>query len=121
MLLGENWLENGNCGHDIALLYHIAYYKQFDIKYIQNFDIAKTSISQTWHIPREIQLRGDKVDNIEVQGYDRSNPNRETKDIKSHFTILYQHLMTFFMYTDLLITKGFFLNFMTTMTLQTYQ
>lgn len=64
-------------------MYQIAYYKQFDIKYIQNFDIAKTSISQTWHIPRVIQLRGDKVDNIEVQAYDRSNSNRETKDITS--------------------------------------
>lgn len=72
-------------------MYQIAYYKQFDIKYIQNFDIAKTSTSQTWHIPREIQLRGDKVDNIEVQGYDRSNPNRETKVIKS---TLYNSLST---------------------------
>lgn len=72
-------------------MYQIAYYKQFDIKYIQSFDIAKTSISQTWHIPREIQLRGDKVDTIEVQGYDRSNPNRETKDIKS---TLYNSLST---------------------------
>lgn len=72
-------------------MYQIAYYKQFDIKYIQSFDIAKTSISQTWHIPREIQLRGDKVDTIEVQGYDRSNPKRETKDIKS---TLYNSLST---------------------------
>lgn len=43
------------------------------------------------------------------------------KILSQHFTILYQHLMTFFMYIDLLITEGFFLNFMTTMTLQTYQ
>lgn len=30
------------------------------------------------------------------------------KLLSQHFTILYQHLMAFFMYIDLLITKGFF-------------
>lgn len=30
------------------------------------------------------------------------------KIFSKHFTILYQHLMTFLMYIDLLITKGFF-------------
>ena len=46
-------------------------------------DIAKTSMPQTWHFPRGEKLQGDKVDNIVVQGYDRNDPQRATKGIKS--------------------------------------
>ena len=46
-------------------------------------DVAKTSLPQTWHIPRGPKLHGDKADNIVVQGYDRENPQRATKGIKS--------------------------------------
>lgn len=46
-------------------------------------DIARTSLPQTWHVPRGEKLQGEKVDNIVVQGYDRNNPQRATKGIKS--------------------------------------
>ena len=46
-------------------------------------DIAKTSMPQTWHFPRGEKLQGEKVDNIVVQGYDRNDPQKATKGIKS--------------------------------------
>ncbi|CAG2213131.1 unnamed protein product [Mytilus edulis] len=46
-------------------------------------DIAKTSLPQTWHVPRGQKLHGEKADNIVVQGYDREDPQRATKGIKS--------------------------------------
>ena len=38
---------------------------------------------QTWHHPRGEKLRGAKVDNIVVQGYDKEKPHIPTKGIRS--------------------------------------
>lgn len=46
-------------------------------------DVAKISIPQTWHKPRSDKIKGPKVDDIVVQGYDRENLHRPTKDICS--------------------------------------
>ncbi|KAK3099804.1 hypothetical protein FSP39_010007 [Pinctada imbricata] len=72
----------GHCGHVTAMLYQLAHYKQAEIKFIPT-DVAKTSRPQTWHEPRGEKLHAAKVDNIVVQGYDRQNPQRATKGIKS--------------------------------------
>lgn len=71
-----------SCGHIIGLLYQLAHYKTMKYTLIPA-DVAKTSLPQTWHIPRGEKLHGDKVENITVQGYDRTNPKRATKGIKS--------------------------------------
>ncbi len=46
-------------------------------------DIAKTSVPQTWHVPRGEKLHGTKADQTVVQGYDRDDPHRATRGIKS--------------------------------------
>ncbi|XP_048749370.2 uncharacterized protein LOC125661419 [Ostrea edulis] len=74
--------QSGYYGHVTALLYEIAFYKLMKYKLIPT-DIARTSLPQTWHVPRGEKLQGEKVDNIVVQGYDRNNPQRATKGIKS--------------------------------------
>ena len=38
---------------------------------------------QTWHHPRGEKLRGAKVDDIVVQGYDKEKPHIPTKGIRS--------------------------------------
>ena len=42
---------SGFCGHIVGLLYSLAHKKACHLKSVQN-DIAKTSLPQTWHIPR---------------------------------------------------------------------
>jgi len=74
--------QSGSCGHITSLLYQLAYYKQMKMKFIPS-DIAKTSLPQTWHHPRGEKLRGTKVDDIVVQGYDKENPHRPTKGIRT--------------------------------------
>ncbi|XP_076116381.1 uncharacterized protein LOC143083892 [Mytilus galloprovincialis] len=74
--------QSGYCGHVSALLYQLAHYKSLKMKLIPT-DIAKTSLPQTWHVPRGQKLHGEKAANIVVQGYDREDPQRATKGIKS--------------------------------------
>ena len=45
--------------------------------------LLKHLYHKTWHIPTGPKLHGDKAENIVVQGYDRENPQRATKGIKS--------------------------------------
>jgi hypothetical protein len=61
--------QSGYCEHITALLYQLAH-KKMTLEIIPT-DVAKTSLPQTWHIPRGPTLHGDKTDNIVVQGYDR--------------------------------------------------
>lgn len=46
-------------------------------------DVAKTSLPQTWHAPRGTTIRGTEIDQVEVHGYNRKDPTKETKAIKS--------------------------------------
>ena len=41
-------------------------------------DVRKISMPQTWHHHPGEKLRGAKVDDIGVQGYDKENPHRPT-------------------------------------------
>ena len=38
---------------------------------------------QTWHLPRGEKLHGSRADQTVVQGYDRDDPRRATRGIKS--------------------------------------
>jgi hypothetical protein len=60
--------QSGYCGHITVLFYQLAH-KKMTLEIIPP-DVAKTSLPQTWHIPRGPKLHGDKADNIVVQGYD---------------------------------------------------
>lgn len=40
-----------NCGHIVVLLYSLAHMEVSNLKAIPT-DVAKTSLPQTWHIPR---------------------------------------------------------------------
>ena len=55
--------QSGYCGHVTARLYQLAHYKKMKLEIIPT-DVAKTSLPQTWHIPRGQKLHGDKADNI---------------------------------------------------------
>ena len=74
--------QSGHCGHVTALLYQLAHYKQMNLKVVPS-DLAKTSMPQTWHLPRGEKLHGSKADQTVVQGYDRDNLQRATRGIKS--------------------------------------
>lgn len=74
--------KSGHCGHITALLYQLAHYKMMKLVLIPT-DVAKTSLPQTWHVPRGEKLKGDRVDNLVIQGYDRQDPQRATQGIRS--------------------------------------
>ncbi|KAK3107338.1 hypothetical protein FSP39_012215 [Pinctada imbricata] len=46
-------------------------------------DVAKTSLPQTWHVPRGEKLAGTASNNVTVQGYNAKNPYKETRGIRS--------------------------------------
>ena len=70
--------QSGSCGHVTALLYQLAYYKHIKMKSIPT-DVPKTSMPQTWRHPQGEKLRGAKIDDIAVQGYDKKkHPHRPT-------------------------------------------
>ncbi|KXJ17593.1 hypothetical protein AC249_AIPGENE24412 [Exaiptasia diaphana] len=72
----------GACGHIIGVLFQLADYKMKEIKSIP-IDIAKTSMPQTWHIPRGPKIKGTEVSNLSARGYSRLTPLQEAKPIKS--------------------------------------
>ncbi|XP_067668358.1 uncharacterized protein [Haliotis asinina] len=66
------------CGHVTGVLYLMAHYKQRGIKSIPR-DIAKTSMPQTWHIPRLDKIAGMSVPEIKVSGYKNDGEDRPVK------------------------------------------
>lgn len=76
---------SGTCGHVTGLLYTLAHLKASGASTIP-IDVAKTSLPQTWHIPRGEKLKSSKVEDVVVRGYDQQNPSRQTKGIKSTLT-----------------------------------
>lgn len=73
---------SGLCGHITGLLYTLAHMKTSNMKTIPT-DIAKTSLPQTWHIPRGEKIGGASSDNTSVVGYDSRNSQRQTRGIHS--------------------------------------
>ena len=54
-------------------------------------DILKTSMAQTWHLPRGEKLGGSTVDDVVLIGYNPQSPYRQPKGIRS---TLYNPLRT---------------------------
>lgn len=46
-------------------------------------DVAKTSLPQTWHIPRGEKIGGTSSDDVKVQGYGTDFPQRQTRGLRS--------------------------------------
>nr|XP_022292919.1 uncharacterized protein LOC111103754 [Crassostrea virginica] len=72
----------GCCGHISGLLYSIAHMKTTGMTVIPN-DVAKTSLPQTWHIPRGEKIGGTSSDDVKVQGYGTDFPQRQTRGLRS--------------------------------------
>ncbi|KAK3106013.1 hypothetical protein FSP39_010896 [Pinctada imbricata] len=72
----------GCCGHIAGLLYSLAHMKTTGLKSIP-CDVAKTSLPQTWHIPRGEKLAGSVCNDVTVQGYDVKCPQRQTRGLRS--------------------------------------
>ncbi|XP_025079814.1 uncharacterized protein LOC112555598 [Pomacea canaliculata] len=60
--------QSGHCGHIVGLLYQLAHFKITGANYIPE-DAAKTSLPQTWHIPRGEKIRGEAVDEIKIHSF----------------------------------------------------
>ncbi|XP_048257436.1 uncharacterized protein LOC124116966 [Haliotis rufescens] len=69
------------CGHITGTLYLVAHYKLCGVRSIPQ-DVAKTSLPQTWHIPRGDKIRGMSVQEVEVVGYKRDS-DEQHKPVKS--------------------------------------
>ncbi|CAC5395491.1 unnamed protein product [Mytilus coruscus] len=79
--------KSGTCGHVTGLLYTLAHMKASNLKSIPS-DILKTSLPQTWHIPRdfppvrELCEAVSKVDNSILMLSVCSGTSQETTDTK---------------------------------------
>uniref|UniRef100_A0A8W8NUK7 SWIM-type domain-containing protein n=1 Tax=Magallana gigas TaxID=29159 RepID=A0A8W8NUK7_MAGGI len=73
---------SGSCGHIVGLLYSLAHMKASNLKAVPT-DVAKTSLPQTWHIPRGEKIGRSASTDVTVMGYSPSNPRKPTKGIKS--------------------------------------
>ncbi len=79
------------CGHITGTLYLIAHYKLSGVKSVPQ-DVVKTSLPQTWHIPRGDRIRGMEVQEVQVVGYGNRQSDRH-QPIKS---TLYNPIRTMF-------------------------
>lgn len=82
--------QGGSCGHLIGLLYTIAHYKMLQLKAVPQ-DIAKTSLPQTWHVPRGQKITSSRIDNLDIASYNRPantelEPQSNCNNIKSTLT-----------------------------------
>ncbi|KAJ8300618.1 hypothetical protein KUTeg_022137 [Tegillarca granosa] len=72
----------GTCGHVTGLLYCLAHMKTSQMKAVPA-DIVKTSLPQTWHIPRGDKIAGSSADDTIVCGYNQNNPYRQPRGLRS--------------------------------------
>ncbi|XP_062617264.1 uncharacterized protein LOC134278970 [Saccostrea cucullata] len=73
---------SGSCGHIVGVLYSIAHMKASNLKAVLT-DVAKTSLPQTWHVPRREKICGSSSDNITVTGFNTSDPRMKTRGLKT--------------------------------------
>ncbi|XP_062581922.1 uncharacterized protein LOC134243706 [Saccostrea cucullata] len=73
---------SGSCGHIVGVLYSIAHMKASNLKAVPT-DVAKTSLPQTWHVPRGEKICGSSSDNITVTGFNTSDPRMKTRGLKT--------------------------------------
>lgn len=74
--------KSGHCGHGIGLLYSLAHMESSNFRSISS-DVLKTSLPQTWHVPRGENISGSAADNVVVYGYDVKSPQRQPRGLKS--------------------------------------
>ncbi|CAC5426122.1 unnamed protein product [Mytilus coruscus] len=72
----------GTCGHVTGLLYSLAYMKSCNYKSIPS-DVLKTSLPQSWHMPRGEKVKGNTADDVIVLGYDTKSPYRQPQGLRS--------------------------------------
>ncbi|XP_063426804.1 uncharacterized protein LOC134710375 [Mytilus trossulus] len=72
----------GTCGHVTGLLYSLAHMKSCNMKTIP-CDILKTSLPQTWHMPRGEKIGGNKADELVVFGYNTQSPQQQPRGLRS--------------------------------------
>lgn len=73
---------SGACGHITGLLYTLAHMKTTGMLVIPT-DVAKTSLPQTWHVPRGEKVAGSSIDNVRVLGFDMRNPYVPPRGIRT--------------------------------------
>ena len=71
--------QSQTCGHVCGLLYTLALWNKQG-RHSVPFDIAKTSLPQTWHVPRGSNIQPTTVDNVEVH---KPTNSCDSKVIKS--------------------------------------
>lgn len=74
--------QGGSCGHVVGLLYFLAHMKSSGFKSIPS-DVLKTSLPQTWHVPRGDKLQGSAVDNVVLCGYSPKDPTKQPRGLRS--------------------------------------
>ncbi|XP_056016152.1 uncharacterized protein LOC125677134 [Ostrea edulis] len=73
---------SGACGHITGLLYTLAHMETTGMLVIPT-DVAKTSLPQTWHVPRGEKVAGSSIDNVRVLGFDMRNPYVPPRGIRT--------------------------------------
>ncbi|CAC5419575.1 DHRS11 [Mytilus coruscus] len=74
----------GTCGHVTGLLYSLAHMKTCNYKSIPS-DVLKTSLPQSWHMPRGEKVKGNTADDVIVVGYNTKSPYRQPRGLRSTF------------------------------------
>ncbi|XP_033726735.1 uncharacterized protein LOC117316303 [Pecten maximus] len=72
----------GCCGHIAGVLHSVAHMKTTGVSAVP-CDVAKTSLPQTWHIPRGEKIGGSVSSDVTLQGYDPKCPQRQTRGLRS--------------------------------------
>ncbi|CAG2195245.1 unnamed protein product [Mytilus edulis] len=72
----------GTCGHVTGLLYSLAHMKTSNYRSIPT-DVLKTSLPQSWHMPRGEKVKGNTADDVIVVGYDTKSPYRQPRGLRS--------------------------------------
>ncbi|VDI58609.1 Hypothetical predicted protein [Mytilus galloprovincialis] len=72
----------GMCGHVTGLLFSLAHMKTCNYKSIPS-DVLKTSLPQSWHMPRGEKVKGNTADDVIVVGYDTQSPYRQPRGLRS--------------------------------------
>ena len=68
-------LDSQDTGHVTGLLYTLSHMNSSNMKSIPS-DVLKTSLPQTWHVPRREKLCGSSADNVIVHGYNVKLPQQ---------------------------------------------
>ncbi|XP_056000210.1 uncharacterized protein LOC125676125 [Ostrea edulis] len=74
--------QSGHCGHVTGLLFTLAHMKSANLKCIPS-DVLKTSLPQTWHVPRGEKICGSSAENVIVHGYNAKSSPQQPRGLRS--------------------------------------